>query len=118
MAKYYGAVGYEVGELVDDVWTEYTVERNYCGDSIRTSRRLQGAEQLNDNIVMGNQLSIVSDPFARQHFSEIRYATYMGIKWKVTTVEVQYPRLILTLGEVYNDAGPAGNTTQNGVGAD
>ena len=30
------------------------------------------------------------------------YAEIMGTKWKISEVEVQYPRLILTIGGVWN----------------
>jgi hypothetical protein len=30
------------------------------------------------------------------------YVEFMGTKWKITNVEVQYPRLILSVGGVYN----------------
>ena len=29
--------------------------------------------------------------------------TEMGAKWKITDVEVQYPRLLLTIGGLYNE---------------
>lgn len=103
MAKYYGLVGYaETVEISPGVWEEQITERPYYGDLMRNSRRLQTANQLNDNLNISNELSIVSDPFAERNFHAIRYATYMGTKWKVTNVEVSYPRLTLTLGGVYN----------------
>lgn len=103
MAKYYGLVGYaETVEIKPGVWEEQITERPYYGDLMRNSRRLQTANQLNDNLNISNELSIVSDPFAERNFHAIRYATYMGTKWKVTNVEVSYPRLTLTLGGVYN----------------
>lgn len=103
MAKYYGLVGYaETVEVSPGVWEEQITERPYYGDLMRNSRRLQTVNQLNDNLNISNELSIVSDPFAERNFHAIRYATYMGTKWKVTNVEVSYPRLTLTLGGVYN----------------
>ena len=69
---------------------------------MRNTRNLQTADQLNDNVNIANQISIVADPFANQHFHNMRYVAYMGAKWKVTTVEVQRPRLILTIGGLYN----------------
>lgn len=102
MAKYYGAVGYATSTNERGVVTSSIEERWYCGDSIRVSRRTGGSNEVNENITLGNQISIVSDPYALQNFCNIKYATFMGIKWKVTTVDVQYPRLILTLGDVYN----------------
>lgn len=103
MAKFCGAVGYAVSSKNDGIVVEEIVEKTYYGDVIRNVRRLQSADQLNDNITVSNQISIVSDPYALQNFHAIRYVTFMGTKWKVTDVDVQYPRLILTLGGVFNE---------------
>jgi hypothetical protein len=103
MAKWYGAIGYaETSETAPGVWTEQITERNYYGDLIRNTRRLQTTDQLNDNINISNEISIVADPYANQNFHSMRYAKFMGTAWKITSVEVQYPRLILTLGGEYN----------------
>ena len=105
MAKWFGIVGYGITvETKPGVWTEKTVERDYYGDLIRNSRRLQSSsEKVNDDLTISNQLSIVSDPYAYENFHSMRYGKFMGAKWKITDVEVQYPRLILTLGGVYNE---------------
>ena len=103
MAKWYGEIGFaETVETKPGVWVEQITSRNYYGDTIRNSRRLQSANQLNDNINISNQISIVADPYANNNFHSMRYAKFMGTKWKISDVEVQYPRLILTLGGVYN----------------
>lgn len=103
MAKWYGVIGYaETGETKPGVWGEQITERTYFGDLIRNTRRLQSSDQLNDNINVANEISIVSDPFANENFHAMRYVEFMGAKWKITDVEVSYPRLILTIGGVYN----------------
>lgn len=103
MMKFYGMIGYaETVETKSGVWTKKITERPYYGDLTRISRRFQSTENLNDDLVISNELSIVSDPFANENFHLMQYAEYMGVKWKITNVEVQYPRLILTLGGVYN----------------
>lgn len=103
MTKWYGEIGFaETVETKPGVWVEQITSRNYYGDTIRNSRRLQSANQLNDNINISNQISIVADPYANNNFHSMRYAEFMGTKWKISDVEVQYPRLILTLGGVYN----------------
>jgi hypothetical protein len=104
MAKYCGKIGYATTvETTPGVWSEQIVERKYYGDLTRNSRRLQSPDKVNDDIVIANQLSIVADPYAIDNFHSMRYAEFMGAKWKVSDVEVQYPRLILTLGGVYNN---------------
>lgn len=103
MAKWCGKIGYvETVEEEPGVWVEQNTEKLYYGDMIRNARKLQSSGGVNDNINIANQLSIVADPYANQHFYAMRYAEVSGIKWKVTDVEVQYPRLILSLGGLYN----------------
>lgn len=103
MAKYYGSVGYaESVETSPGIFKEEIVPREYFGDIIRNNRRLENSGEINDSINVTNQISIVSDPYALQNFWKIRYATFMGQKWKVKDVNVESPRLILTLGGLYN----------------
>lgn len=105
MAKFYGAIGYaETVETSPGVWQEQIVKRNYYGELVRNTRKLQTtSDQLNDNINIANEISIVADPYANEHFYSMRYVEFVGVKWKITNVEVQYPRLILTIGGVYNE---------------
>lgn len=103
MARFYGPVGYvSTVETAPDVSTEIPHERNYVGDLLKNNRRLESSGELNDNIKISNRISIVADPYALDHFFAIRYVKWMGAYWEVTDVEVEYPRLILTLGGVYN----------------
>lgn len=103
MNKYHGFVGFAVPvETAPDVITQTIVEREYQGEIIKMSRRLTGTDKLNDDIQISNRISIISDPFAYNNFHSIRYASWLGANWKVTSVEVNYPRLILELGGVYN----------------
>ena len=104
MAKFYGIIGFaETVETSPGVYTEQIVERSYFGDVIRNTRRLQTTDQLNDNINVSNEISIVADPFANEHFHTMSYIEYMGAKWKITNIDgSRYPRLILTVGGVYN----------------
>jgi hypothetical protein len=104
MAKYYGVIGYAVMvETSPGVYEEQIVTRRYYGDILRNARRLQpSSDQLNDDINVINEISIVADPFAVQNFHTMRYVEFMGATWKVTNVEVRPPRLVLSLGGLYN----------------
>ena len=103
MAKWFGKIGYVVTEETEPgVWEETVTEREYFGDITRNFRRLENGTSVNDNITVANEISIVADPYAVQNFHSMRYITFMGTKWKISTVEVVYPRLRLTLGGVYN----------------
>ena len=104
MGKWFGKIGYAVTEeKTPGVWVEQITERNYYGDIQRNTRRLQTSDKLNDDINVANEISIVADPFARENFHAMRYVEFMGARWKISSVEVQYPRLLLTLGGVYNE---------------
>ena len=105
MAKFYGVVGYIVDQEDSDkpdVIVEKPVERHYKGDLVKNNRRLEASTELNDDIKINNQISIVADPYALSHIFAMRYVKWMGTAWKVTNVDVQHPRLILTLGGEYN----------------
>lgn len=103
MAKFYGAIGYaETVETRPSIWQETVIELPYYGDIVRNARRLESGDSVNDDITINNSISIVADPYAREHFFAIRYVKWMGTAWKVTNVEVQSPRLLLTIGGVYN----------------
>jgi hypothetical protein len=103
MARFYGRIGYgETEESSPGVWVDTIVEHLYFGDVIRNTRRLSEGENLNKNLSVVNSISIVADAYANDHFFAIRYVEWAGTLWTVSDVEVQSPRLILRLGEVYN----------------
>lgn len=103
MARFYGAVGYTNDEEVAvDVHVENPIERMYKGELLRHNRNLQKGIGLNDDVVLTNQISILADAYANNHMHTIRYVKWRGTAWKVSGVEAQPPRLILTLGGVYN----------------
>ena len=89
-------------ETAPGVWEPSIIERPYYGDLIKNTRRLQSTDKVNDDINISNEVSIVADPYAMTNFHTMRYVQFMGAKWKITNVEVQYPRLILSLGGLYN----------------
>lgn len=103
MAKYYGKVGFvETIETSPGVYTEQKIERNYKGDVRRMTERREDGEKIIDDINVSNEISILSDPYADQHFHQIRYIAWAGALWEVRSVSVERPRLRLTIGGVYN----------------
>lgn len=112
MAKYYGNIGYiKTVKNPPGVWQEVPFERPYFGDVIRNTKRWQQqSEGVNDDILVSNSISIVADPYAFENYQYIRYCQWNGTYWKVNDIEVNYPRLILSIGGVYN--GEKAGTTQ------
>lgn len=109
MAKFFGRVGYASAqeEVKPGVFEDVIVERNYYGDVIRDARSLSEGENLHQDLSVGNQISILADAYANDHFFAIKYVEWAGVLWTVPSVEVQRPRLLLSLGEVYH--GPLPN---------
>ena len=105
MAKWHGVIGYaETKQQSPGIWVDGITERKYSGDVIRNSSRWSTtAESTNDELNISNQISILADQFAYQNFHTMKYVEFMGVKWKITSVDAsQRPRLILMLGGVYN----------------
>lgn len=103
MAKYYGQIGYAtVEETSPGVWVEEITERNYYGDVVRNRVNVQQGTTVNAGVTISKQISVIADPFAYENFTNMRYITYLNQKWSITGVDVEHPRLILTIGGVYN----------------
>ena len=87
MAKYWGIIGYaNLVESEPGIWEEGIIEKEASGDLLSNYRSLENSGDINDNINIANKISIVADPYASQNFHSMRYATYMGTKWKIKNV--------------------------------
>lgn len=107
MAKYHGKVGFVTfSEKTLGVDVEVPVEREYFGDVYRNTKRWSKGTDINPDLTVNNQISIVADQYARDNLYAIRYVSWMGTLWSISNVDVQHPRLILTIGEVYNGPTP------------
>lgn len=104
MAKFSGMIGYaKTVETEPGIWEEQITEHKHYGDFPRNTSKFQTSGSINDNVNVSNEISIVADPYATKNFQEMRYVEFMGTKWKITGIEVKYPRLILSIGGLYND---------------
>lgn len=107
MAKYHGKVGFVTfSEKTLGVDVEVPVEREYFGEVYRNTKRWSKGTDINPDLTVNNQISIVADQYARDNLYAIRYASWMGTLWSISNIDVQHPRLILTIGEVYNGPTP------------
>lgn len=103
MAKYCGMIGFGVTvKTAPGVKSVQTEERKYYGDILDDTRKWESGEQVNDDFNITNKISIIADKFATQNLDAMRYATFMGIKWKIRSASISYPRIVLSLGGVYN----------------
>ena len=104
MAKWHGVIGFvKIEQTSPGVWDSVVTERSYYGDVFQTTFKSQPSDKLNDDITIANEFSIVANQFAYDNFNAMRYVEFMGVKWKISTVKVLRPRLILTTGGEYNE---------------
>lgn len=107
--RYFGKVGF-VRTYEEDpvnhpsVFSEEITERDYIGDVTNDYRELQSTQNsLNDDFTISNTFSIVADDYAYERFQYIRYIEYLGVKWRVTSVDaMNRPRLIIKVRGIYN----------------
>lgn len=108
--RFYDAIGYGSNvETAPGVWEDVIMELKYRGDVLRNTRTYREGESINDDLSLSNSISIVADNYAVENMLNMRYVKLKGVRWKISDVEIQRPRLILRLGEVYN--GPTPDTT-------
>lgn len=107
MSKQYLKFGF--AETVDKgygVYKEVVTEKFLFCQIIRNSKRYSQGEKINDNIELGNEFSVILDPWMKENFSKIRYVSYMGTRWRINNAEINYPRINFSLGGVYNGPEP------------
>lgn len=104
MAKYHGMIGFVTSvETVPGVWEDVPVEKEYHGEVLKNLARHQASSYLNDNFIISDEISIIANGYLRENLANIKYVNYMGTNWKVTSIDgSNYPRIVLTLGGVYN----------------
>lgn len=105
MALFYGPIGFV--ETVEDpagsgIWIEVPVEKNYRGEIQRNTKRWDSGDKINPNLNISNSISILADPYVSNHLNAIRYIKWLGGYWEITSVDVEFPRLLLSIGGVYN----------------
>lgn len=107
MARFYGKVGYAVPtNPVPGVWSDEITERAYYGDVLNDVRSLSASEKVNDDVRMQTRISIVADKYALGNYLQIKYVEWAGSLWTVTSVDAERPRLVLSLGGVYDGQRP------------
>lgn len=103
MAKFHGMIGYmQSVETAPGVYRDEITERPCNGDLLRNSQSAEAGENLNDNINISNRFSVIADAFAYANIVNIRYIKWQETKWKVNNIDIQRPRIILSVRGVYN----------------
>jgi hypothetical protein len=104
MSRCSGLIGYALaGETQPGVWTENITEKIYYGDVVRDNRRIVDQGEINGSININNNISVVSNKFMLDNLAFMRYITFANSKWKISSVDIRSPRVVITLGGLYNE---------------
>ena len=102
--RYNGRLGFAITEeTAPGVWENIISEKAAKGDILMNNIQYNAQSQLNDEITISNQISIMASSYVLKNWEHIVYATYMRQKWRVSNVKLAFPRIILTLGGVYSE---------------
>lgn len=113
MPKFYGSIGFVKSRETyagSGIWEDVPFEKKYRGTIVKNIKRWESSEYLNKDLNISNTISIVADPYVLKHLTRIRYIKWLGSYWEITSVSVEHPRLVLTVGGVYN--GPKVETSE------
>ena len=103
MARFYGEIGFgDNVETVPGVWEDVVIEKKFYGDVPRNTYQSNTIDKVNDDVTLSNSISVMGNRYAFQHIQNMRYIKFDGGYWTIDSVEVQKPRLILSVGGVYN----------------
>ena len=105
MAKFIRPIGFaKQVETEPDIWEEVITERSYSGELVRTKSRFKTSNSVNSDVDIDTEISIAADQFAIENFRSMVYIEYMGVKWRIESADIKRPRIILTIGGVYNES--------------
>ena len=106
MARFFGPIGYEQAQIETEPGIyapSVMVEHNSFGTVLTRKRKWDAsATGTNDDVSVTNRISIVADDYVNEHWPAIKYVKWGGVYWKVLSIDIVRPRIILSLGGVWN----------------
>lgn len=102
MTRFFGEVGYVTTTRSGGVSEYIATERQYYGNELRSLRYFRQGESILGEVSQQTRISVLADGYMLENYYDIRYLMKAGVAWTVSSVEVERPRLILTLGDRYN----------------
>lgn len=102
MSKWAGKIGFAETVIEDDISRTIIVEKNFKGDVLQNNRKWDDSDKINGDFVISNRISVVAKDYMLAHLQYMRYITWHGAKWKINSLSIEYPRVVLTIGDLYN----------------
>lgn len=101
--KYSGKVGYAVQtETAPGVWTKEIKEVHMYGDTLSYGAQPVSSDKVNQDVALSNEISLMGNPIIFENLSTLEYLILSGIKWEITSINLDPPRIKVALGGVWN----------------
>lgn len=106
--RFAGLVGYiETEETSPGIHLPVETTRKMRGDvlSAKTQNSQDGRTtetSLYKDIRLSHRFSLVGDAYSFKNYMYLKWIIVEGHKWEVSSVEIQSPRLLISIGGLYN----------------
>lgn len=105
--RYSGKIGYATKvETAPGVWEDVITEREHVGEVIQRTERLDQANSVIPSYRTTTSFSVLSDGVLKERYSDVRYISWKGIRWSVSSVIHKFPRMEMFVAEEYNGPTP------------
>lgn len=105
--RYAGKIGFGTStEVSPGVWEDVIVEKDYLGDILQSTERLNSTESVLPKYTTTTSISVLSDGVLKERYSDVRYISHLGVNWIVTSIIHKWPRIEMFIGEEYNGPTP------------
>lgn len=109
MSKFTGLVGFITQEeSIPGVWSPIENSKKMRGDLISSSAtngngsRIADSGKVNDDVSLNHRVSLLGDYYTFNNYLNIKWIQIGGRKLEVSSIELQRPRVILTVGGLWN----------------
>lgn len=101
--RYSGKFGFaESTETAPGVMEDVITERDYIGDVVQRTETLSVNDSVLPQYRTTTSVSVLSDGVLAETYKNLRYISYMGSNWSVSSAVFQFPRLVVYIGDIYN----------------
>lgn len=105
MSRFRGMIGYAQNvetEQGSGEWIPDIVEKRHSGNVLKDFARYQSEDVTIPTLTITNKISVVANNYILDNTSKMRYVVWQSAKWEIVSFKFEHPRIILTLGGVYN----------------
>lgn len=103
--RWHGRIGFVItvqDEIKPSKWVGKAIEKQYYGEILKNNFRWESGSSVNDDINISNRISVIADNYITSNLQCMKYIEISGAFWKINSIDIQAPRLILEIGGIWN----------------